>query len=203
MLAWMLYAVTVSLLLAIGANCAARSARLCGAPVRFIWAAALLLSLLIPAVISSVSVTLPKLSPTYPDEPPRTVALRDLAPKYFAPALFLNELSKPGPVSRALDHALTRLCAALSMLLATAGIVSACLLEWRKRGWSRTTIAGMPVLVAQDAGPAIAGLLFRVSSFLLGSCMNLPMRSAKSSRMNAHISPSATRTFSRPPSRCW
>jgi bla regulator protein BlaR1 len=160
MLAWMLYAVTISLLLTFGAMCAAETARLRGAPTRFAWAAALILSLLIPAIMSSVSVTLPWLDPASSAGPPRTIALRDLAPNFMAPASLLRALPGHGPAADTRDHALARLWAALSLLLAAAAIVNAGLLAWRKRGWARATLIGTPVLVAPDAGPALAGLVF-------------------------------------------
>lgn len=99
MLAWMLYAATVSLLLTFGALCAAQTARLRGAPARFIWAAALILSLLIPAIMSSVSVTLPRLNPA---SPPNRRALSPFAtsrrnslfpPRCFAHCRSLAQLS--------------------------------------------------------------------------------------------------------------
>ncbi len=161
MLAWMLYAITVSLLLTFAAACAAHGARLRGTPARLIWATALALSLLIPTAIPSVSVTLPRLSPASVGAPPRTVALRDLAPKLVAPKLvapvsLLGALPASGPIPRTLP----RLWAALSLLLAAAGLAQAVLLGWRQRSWTPATLAGASVLVAQDAGPALAGLLF-------------------------------------------
>jgi hypothetical protein len=160
MFAWMLYALTVSTLLTLAAACAAHGARLRGTPTRFIWAASLCLSLLIPAAISSVSVTLPRLSATAPAEPPHTLALRNAGPDLVAPALLLGALPQAGRLSGTLNPALPRLWAALSLLLAMAACANAALLAWRKRRWARAAITGVPVLVADHAGPALAGLLF-------------------------------------------
>ena len=55
MLAWMLYVIMVSLLLSIGAFLAERAARLKRAGTRWIWITAIVASLLLPTVISSVS----------------------------------------------------------------------------------------------------------------------------------------------------
>jgi hypothetical protein len=55
---------------------------------------------------------------------------------------------------------LPRLWAALSLLLAGSTAASAFLLGWRKRSWIEASLLGTPVLVARDAGPALAGLLF-------------------------------------------
>jgi hypothetical protein len=159
MLSWMLYAVTVSLLLTAAAALAAHGARLRGTPSRFIWAAALGLSLLIPAAISSVSVTLPSLSGATPGAPPRTLALRNAGPDLVAPAALLGALPATQTLSRTLDPALPRLWAALSLLLAAAAVANAGLLAWRKRGWAKAMMANTPVLVAAETGPALAGLL--------------------------------------------
>jgi beta-lactamase regulating signal transducer with metallopeptidase domain len=159
MLAWMLYAITVSLLLTLAATCAAHSARLRGQQSRFIWAACLALSLLIPAVIPSVSVTLPRLSPAPSVQPPRTIALRNLAPTLVAPASLLATLPQPSLVAT-LNAALPRIWAALSLLLAAAACANAAMLAWRKRSWTPANLAGTPVLLTADAGPALAGLLF-------------------------------------------
>jgi beta-lactamase regulating signal transducer with metallopeptidase domain len=160
MLAWMLYAVTVSLLVSFGAACAATSARLRGTPTRFIWAAAFTLSVLIPVIVSSVSITLPALSSGSADTSPHTVALRDLTPNFAAPASILGALPGSVRATSGLDDALGRIWAALSLLLAAAVIANACLVGWRKRSWGRTTVFGTPVLVAPESGPALAGLLF-------------------------------------------
>jgi hypothetical protein len=159
MLAWMLYAITVSLLLTCAATCAAHSARLRGHQSRLIWAACLALSLLIPAMIPSVSITLPSLSPAPSAQPPRTIALRNLAPNLVAPAALIGALPEPGLITGPLDAALPRLWAAFSLLLAAAAWANATLLRWRKRNWKPATLAGTPVLLADDAGPALAGLL--------------------------------------------
>jgi hypothetical protein len=58
------------------------------------------------------------------------------------------------------NAALPRLWIALSLLLAGSTAVSAFLLAWRKRSWTSASMAGTQVLVARNAGPALAGLLF-------------------------------------------
>jgi beta-lactamase regulating signal transducer with metallopeptidase domain len=159
MLAWMMYALTVSLLLTGAAACAAHCARQRGAPSRFIWAACIAASLLIPAAISSVSIELPQFDATAATSPPRTLALRDATPHLITPALFIDIPPAAKTIMPRLESALPRLWAALSLLLAAGLLASAVLLAWRKRSWGRATLAGTPVLVSENSGPALAGLL--------------------------------------------
>jgi hypothetical protein len=197
MLAWMLYANTVSLLLTLAATCAAHAARLRGTQARYIWAAALGLSLLIPATISSVSLTLPRFSVASSVQPAQTVALRNLTPDLIAPASLLGTLRASGPVRNTLDAWLPRLWAGLSGLLAAAMAASAASLGWRKRSWTRATMAGTPVLVARDAGPALAGLLFPnivVPSWLLRDSAEVQHHVIAHER--AHLAAGDTHLFS-------
>ena len=59
MLAWMLYVVIVSALLSLGAFLAERAARLKRAGTRWIWLTAIVASLALPTLVSSVAIELP------------------------------------------------------------------------------------------------------------------------------------------------
>ena len=60
MLAWMLYAVVVSLLLGLAALALERSAHVRRKPVRFLWGMGIIASLVIPFTASRVSVQIPE-----------------------------------------------------------------------------------------------------------------------------------------------
>lgn len=156
MLAWMLYALTVSLLLTCAAAAASRAAHRRHAPSRVPWAAALALSVLIPALVPSVSFTLPALAPGA--APPPTLALRDLAPPILSPSSLLAAIPAPA-AGAAIDAALVRIWAALSLLLTLALLAAAALLARRRRAWPAALLAGTEVLVSEDTGPALAGLI--------------------------------------------
>src|SRR5439155_13706600 len=62
MLAWMSYVIVVSLLLSLAALALERSARVRQKPTRWLWGTSMIASLLVPLVISSVSVQIPQLA---------------------------------------------------------------------------------------------------------------------------------------------
>src|SRR5262245_20390479 len=88
MLAWMLYAIMVSALLTLGALLAERAARLRRAGTRWIWIAAILASLLIPTVISSVSVQLPRI--VGPAVAEKMIVLRDVTTQALSPVMWIS-----------------------------------------------------------------------------------------------------------------
>ncbi len=62
MLAWMIYAIVVSLLLGLAALAFERSAHLRLRPTRWLWGASIIASLLFPLAISSISFQIPTLA---------------------------------------------------------------------------------------------------------------------------------------------
>jgi hypothetical protein len=185
MLAWMMYALTVSLLLTGAAACVAHCARQRGAPSRFIWAACIAASLLIPAAISSVSIELPQFDATAATSPPRTLALRDATPHLITPALFIDIPPAAKTIMPRLESALPRLWAALSLLLAAARHSPA------RRCWFPKT-----------AVPPLPDCCVRSLWCRNGCCPPASRRSAMSSPTNAHTSWPATRICWRRRSPC-
>ena len=174
-LAWIAYAIVVSLLLGAAAFAAERAARALRLPTRAIWAAAIVASLLLPVTVASVSVALPAIF-SASGAPARTIVLRDatlpaLSPQAWIraataaaahhtamPAPAASAASAPAP-SAALDLLLQRAWAASSVLMLLALAASAIILALRKRHWPQRSVAGKRVFVAPDAGPAVVGLL--------------------------------------------
>lgn len=157
MLAWMLYALMVSALLSLGALLAERAARLRGTRTRWIWMAAIVLSLLLPTVIASVSVQMPPVLERKAAQP--IVALRNITSEYLSPVTWLAGSAVEPRGWRTFDPHLKRAWLAVSVAMLLALIASSAHLMWRKRRWHRSTIAGASVHVTEDVGPAVVGLL--------------------------------------------
>jgi beta-lactamase regulating signal transducer with metallopeptidase domain len=147
---WMLYCVAVGVLLGCGALALERAVRPLGVATRWVWAAALLLTLAVPAAARFVG----PLRPAVPT--PRTGAASATVTATVA--------SLPRKRERAFDPA--RLDAPLSLawgassaavVLALAGM--AAVLERRRLRWARAEVDGVPVFVSGDTGPAVVGLL--------------------------------------------
>ncbi|HUQ10847.1 MAG TPA: M56 family metallopeptidase [Steroidobacteraceae bacterium] len=156
MLAWMLYAIMVSLLLSIGAFLAERAARLKRGGTRWIWISSIVASLLLPTLISSVSLQLPDV---FGEEVTgKMVALREVTSKNLSPAIWIS--GSPQPASwRSADTTIKQLWVSASAAMLLALIVSGVHLFVRKRRWRRETVVGMSVYVTMDVGPAVVGLL--------------------------------------------
>lgn len=160
MLAWMVYGLVVSLLLAAAALAAERAAQLNGASTRWIWVLAILASLVLPSAISSVSLQAPQLhAAASPGAAGRLVALRQLTSAVLQPSAWLTAAVGPAASAPGLDVVLQRawIASAAAMLLALAA--AAADLHRRSRAWDRSVVAGETVLVSEDVGPAVVGLV--------------------------------------------
>lgn len=157
MLAWMLYVVMVTLLLSVGAFVAERAARLKSGGTRWIWATAIVASLLLPTVIASVSVQLP--SVTSPTVAQKMVVLREATTQALSPVFWISGSAAEPTDWRNLDGVLTSAWRAASVAMLLALIASGAHLMMRKRRWRKGTVAGAEVLVTDDVGPAVVGLI--------------------------------------------
>ena len=158
MIAWMIYVTLVALALSAAAFTAERAARVRRKATRWVWLAAMVGALALPALIPSVTLRLPGMLQSGAMPPP--IALRD-ATSIPMPAL-LMPLDGTQPYGTP-DHVAMWIRTgwlALSLLVLCALFTSAVLLHRRKRGWSEATLCGERVLAASDAGPAVAGLLW-------------------------------------------
>jgi bla regulator protein BlaR1 len=157
MLAWMAYTVTVGTLLSLAAFGAEQVAQARRAQARWIWMLALAASLALPAAMPSLSIELPAVG-THAGAA-RTVALRQLASPALTPAAWAPRQSAPAASRVDIDSLLKLAWMATSacMLAALAGC--ALTLAWRQRRWAEAKLAGAAVLVSDDIGPAVVGLL--------------------------------------------
>jgi hypothetical protein len=157
MFQWMVYVLVVTFILTIAAHTGERALRLRQRMTRWVWTTAIAGSLAVPIIISSVSIQVPSI--TVPGAPGGEIILRN------ATSLPLSALSRaplPPSISRvspSLDVRLARywLIASGTMLILLS--LSALQLALRTRHWTRATVAGLPVYIAPDAGPAVIGLL--------------------------------------------
>jgi bla regulator protein BlaR1 len=160
MLAWMSYVIMVSLLLGLAALALERSARVRQRPTRWLWGTSMIASLLLPLIISSVSVPIPQqVGIVDPATPQRIVALRQMTASGLSPSGWLTATAGELPVSPDLDRLLQVGWSAASTILFLAILAGSVQLNRRRRRWERGNMAGVPVHISEDAGPAIVGLL--------------------------------------------
>jgi len=157
MLAWMLYVVMVTLLLSVGAFLAERAARLRRARTRWIWATAIVASLALPTIVSSVSVQLPDVVST--PTALQAVALRDATTQALSPVMWISGSAAEPHGWRNFDALLATMWKAASAAVSIALLASGALLFTRKRRWKVATVSGAQVYVTEGVGPAVAGLL--------------------------------------------
>jgi bla regulator protein BlaR1 len=156
MLAWILYVIMVSLLLSFGAFLAERAARLKRIGTRWIWITAIIASLALPTLVSSVAIELPNVV----GEPVanKIVVLRQATTLTLSPAVWMT--GEPEPSSwRVADDTIRQLWLGVSLAMMLALLVSGIQLALRKRHWQRGAVAGTDVYLTPDVGPAVVGLL--------------------------------------------
>jgi beta-lactamase regulating signal transducer with metallopeptidase domain len=157
MLAWILYVVVVTLALSAAAFVAERAARLGRGHSRWIWIAAIVASLVVPTIISSVSVQIPSIVAPTVVQP--AIPLRTVTSTYLSPETWLTEFATDKHEFVGMNSVLQRAWLVLSALLLLGLLASGTHLMLRKRRWVQGTMAGMSVYVAADVGPAVVGLL--------------------------------------------
>jgi bla regulator protein BlaR1 len=157
MLAWMLYVIMVTLLLSIGAYVAERAARLQRGRTRWIWLTAIAASLALPTAIASVSVQLPNvMTPAVAEQ---VVVLREATTQALSPVMWISGSAGEPAGWRDLDGTLTTLWRGASAAMLLALVASGIHLALRQRRWRKDSLAGAQVLVTEDVGPAVVGLL--------------------------------------------
>jgi beta-lactamase regulating signal transducer with metallopeptidase domain len=160
MLAWMSYVIVVSLLLSLAALALEHSARMRQKPTRWLWGTSMTASLLVPLIVSSVSVRIPRLAGVAdPAIPQRIVAVRDITVSGLSPSGWLTATAGSLSAPPDLDRLLQIGWSAASAILFLAILASSAQLNRRRRHWKRGSMADVPVHISEDAGPAIVGLL--------------------------------------------
>jgi len=158
MLEWMVYIFVVTLTLTVAALAAEQALRLQRLTTRWVWVTAILASLVLPTIISSVSIQVPSLGAS--DAPSRVLILRNATslPLTMLPTSHLPPASSHvGGLSLDARLRIGWLIASGALLLLLGA--SALQLLFKRRRWSRAMVAGVSVYIAPGVGPAIAGLL--------------------------------------------
>lgn len=157
MLTWMLYVVVITLLLSGAALAAEHAARLRRARNRWIWAAAIVASLIIPTLIASVSIQVPNLQT--PTGPRKVTTLRELTSVQVVPLNWVHEHTGNIVATHRENRVLQGTWIAVSVTLLAALVLNGLHLVWRRRRWRVGMVAGVSVYFAPDAGPAVVGLV--------------------------------------------
>lgn len=157
MLAWMAYTVTVGALLSLAAFGAEQVAQARRAPARWIWLLAIAASLALPTAMPSLSIELPAAA-THAGAA-RTVALRQLASPTLTPAAWAPRQGVLAVSPVDIDHLLQKAWMATSACMLAALGGCALYLARRRRHWADARLADADVLVSEDVGPAVVGLL--------------------------------------------
>ncbi len=155
---WMLYVTAVSLCLGLAALAVEHTASLWARPRRFVWAAAILASLLVPLV----GLWLPPAPARHPVASRTAVtpgAGVAAEPAPSAPSVMaVASLGRAGPIIATLNRPLLLLWCGASLVLALGLLRAGISLRRRARDWRATVADGTPVLVAPDIGPAVVRL---------------------------------------------
>ncbi|MCX7176779.1 MAG: hypothetical protein NT159_23255 [Proteobacteria bacterium] len=157
MIAWMSYVVVVTLALSVAALLAERAARQYLVPGRWIWALAIVASLLLPTVISSVSIEVPSLfSPAVSQ---KLVVLREATSVRLPSNFWGTSVKESASFAAGTNVLLKTLWTVASASILLGLLINAVLVTRRKRRWPTATLRNTPVYVAPDVGPAVVGLL--------------------------------------------
>ena len=159
MLLWMLYVVAVSLLLSGAALAAERIALVRRTPTRWQWMLSIAASAVVPAIVASAWVHVPHIPSLFgPTVSPQFDSLTLVTSSGFAPSAWVDGGTKSLSALPRLNTLLAWVWAGASCTLLLALLASGAHLRRRKSGWERGMIAGAPVYITDDVGPAIVGL---------------------------------------------
>src|SRR5215831_10995949 len=158
MLTWIVYVLVITLLLSGAALAAEYATRLRhNGRSRWVWALTIVASLIIPTLIASVSVQAQSL--LTPTVPRKAMPLRELTTIKVVPLTWVHEHTGNFAAVHNENRILQRTWVSVSVALFAALIANGAYVFWCKRRWKTGTVAGAPVYIAPDVGPAVVGLL--------------------------------------------
>ena len=153
---WMVYAVAVGAVVTLAALAAEQGTRLARRAGRWTWALAMVITVALPLLMPGLA------GPPAPTTPPAPALAPTLVLSGFpaTPALRLPAMTMPAAGTQVDVDQLAQLAWLLASALALAALAGANLaLRRRQRTWQPGMVAGTPVLVSRDAGPAVVGVL--------------------------------------------
>jgi len=157
MLVWIMYVLFVSVLLSAAAVSAERRAHIYGKTSRWCWIGAIIASLFIPTVIASVSIELPTIFNSQAVQ--KVVVLRQMTSSYLSPFLWGPESLIGRSEYHSFDAIIKQAWLCLSVFLLCLLVASGAHLLWRKKKWKKSTLLNTPILITDDVGPAVVGLI--------------------------------------------
>src|SRR3569833_2936111 len=145
----MLFALALSALFTVAAFAVERVLKGSGKPVRFVWTAAIALSVLWP-----MAPTIARLLPT----PPQPVNVLPFTIVFSAP--YTISADEAAAIARAwlIDRALLAVWIVSSLLLVARLIHGSIRLDASRRAWKRGRVNGVRVQISENVGPAVVGL---------------------------------------------
>jgi TonB family protein len=146
---WMLYCLAVGALVTLGALALERAMRAFRLPQRWVWAAAMVLTLAVPAAVR----WLPRAT-----EPAAAGAVLGGPADVRIGAAAAAEAGAGFDLS-ALDGPLLLGWMGSGLVVLAALGAASLLLARRRRGWRAAVVDGVPVLLSPDTGPAVVGLV--------------------------------------------
>jgi beta-lactamase regulating signal transducer with metallopeptidase domain len=153
---WMLYCLAVGALLSLGALAMERAMRAAGRPQRWVWAAAMVLAMAIPAAARWLPrAPEPVFARTAMDA--SGVGIGAARMRVGGPPPAVAE-SKPRIDVAALDRPLVIGWMGMTAMALLGLVVAWAVLERRRRGWRAAEVDGVPVLLSPATGPAVIGL---------------------------------------------
>jgi hypothetical protein len=147
---WMLYVAAVGVFVTAGALAMERAMRACALPQRWVWAAALVLGLALPAAA--------RWMPRAPEPAPAAMGGETRGTRVPLPGTVVPEQRRPQLDLAALDGPLAAGWMGLSAAAVLGLLGAALVLERRRRRWRAAEVDGVPVLLSPATGPAVIGL---------------------------------------------
>ena len=157
MLTWMIYAVSVSVVLSVAALIAEQSARQRRSPSRWFWLLAIVASLAIPAVMTSVSIRVPM--DLRPSVARNVIALHNITSTQLSPAVWIENHDSRSSTFQHIQFHAKEVWYGTSIVMMLVLLISATHLQWRKRQWTTASVCDVSVYLSTDVGPAVVGLL--------------------------------------------
>ncbi|WP_430391794.1 M56 family metallopeptidase [Dyella sp. 20L07] len=157
MLPWMIYAALVAVFLSVAALIGERAAKQRQRATRGLWFIAMILSLLLPVIITFVSIPIPAIF--HDVAPVTTVTLREATSIPMPAGMFVwDALEHKASTSRVIDTTIGYLWLTLSVLLLCTFAIATASLRQQKRRWKEGNLCQAAVLFSPNVGPAVIGI---------------------------------------------